>query len=473
MSSESLPHTWMEARLDEICEVILGQSPPGSSYNTDGIGLPFFQGSAEFGDLFPEVRKWTTEATKVAQARDVLLSVRAPVGPTNLAPLECAIGRGVAALRAVAGVEPKYLLYAMRATEASLAARGTGSTFSAVSGPTVREHRVPLAPTAEQRRIVAAIEEYFSRIDAGVEALQRARWNLKRMRATVLYASVTGQLLPQDPQDEPAELLVKRVLEERRATWNGGRYREPTAPDLRGLPTLPSGWAWATIEQVSMRVTVGHVGPMKNEYVADGVPFLRSQNVRENRFDPSGLVYISREFHERLSKSRLQPGDLVIVRSGSVGTACVVPETLPEANCADLVVVQRPLGIDPRFGAYYMNSLARKYVHSEQVGVALTHFNTRSAASLPIPVPPLSEQARIVEAVERFLSVIGDLETTVGSVSLRERHLRQSAMTSAFAGRLAPQDSSDEPASALLERIRITRGVKDSRPSHSAGIMRR
>jgi type I restriction enzyme S subunit len=144
------------------------------------------------------------------------------------------------------------------------------------------------------------------------------------------------------------------------------------------LPELPEGWVWATWEQLSPRVTVGFVGPMKHEYVESGIKFLRSQNVRENRFDPEGLKYISRGFHERISKSTLNSGDIVVVRSGSVGVTCVIPEDLGEANCADLVIVKKPLGMIPQFGSFYMNSLAKRRVREGQVGVALIHFNTKS-----------------------------------------------------------------------------------------------
>ncbi len=126
--------------------------------------------------------------------------------------------------------------------------------------------------------------------------------------------------------------------------------------------------------RLARRVTVGHVGPMKDRYVSEGVPFLRSQNVRADRFEPRGLLFIPQEFHEQLKKSRLESGDLVVVRSGNVGTACVVPDSLGEANCADLVIVQGPEAINPSYGALYMNSLARKWISAGRVGVALTHF---------------------------------------------------------------------------------------------------
>ena len=113
------------------------------------------------------------------------------------------------------------------------------------------------------------------------------------------------------------------------------------------------------MEQTSLRVTVGHVGSMRSEYMKNGIPFLRSQNVRENRFDPAGLRFISSAFHARLRKSSLMPGDVLIVRSGAVGTSCVLPEHLSVANCSDVVIVQRPL-VESQYIAFFMNSLANE-----------------------------------------------------------------------------------------------------------------
>ena len=167
-----LPPGWRVTNLSEVADVILGQAPNGSSYNEDATGMPLFQGKAEFGDLYPVVRKWTTEPRKVALTGDVLLSVRAPVGPTNLAPFECAIGRGLAAIRARDGIASRYLLYALRATEQELGSEATGTTFAAVSGSQVRAHKIAVAPSSEQDRIVAAIDEYFSHVDAGDQSIR-------------------------------------------------------------------------------------------------------------------------------------------------------------------------------------------------------------------------------------------------------------------------------------------------------------
>lgn len=214
---------------------------------------------------------------------------------------------------------------------------------------------------------------------------------------------------------------------------------------------------WATYEQVSTRVTVGHVGPMKDYYSSSGIPFLRSQNVRENRFSAEGLLYVPMDFHESLSKSKVRPGDIAVVRSGAVGTACAIPDSLPEANCSDLVLVQEPIGVVPEFGAYYLNSAARADIRRGQSGIALTHFNTKAVAALKIAVPPIAEQEAIVRIVEEQLASIERREADV-SVALNQSTVqRQNILRAAFAGQLVPQDPNDEPASVLLERIRAER----------------
>jgi len=321
-----------------------------------------------------------------------------------------------------------------------------------ISQEIIRDLQCPLPPLPEQRRIVGEIEKQFSRLEEGVEALKRVQANLKRYRAAVLKAACEGQLVPTEAERqrgkgrgtrgegkyETGEELLARILAERRKNWQGrGKYKEPAASDTSKLGKLPEGWAWATFEQISARVTVGFVGSMKHEYVDRGIPFLRGQNVRENRFDPEGLLYISPEFHKKISKSTIHPGDLAVVRSGGVGVTCVIPETLPEANCSDLVLIQRPLAFIPQYGAYFMNSLAKRNVEAGKVGVALTHYNTKSVAAMAVPLPPLAEQSRIVAEVERRLSVVEEMEATVEANLQRATRLRQSILQRAFAGELA------------------------------------
>jgi type I restriction enzyme S subunit len=348
-------------------------------------------------------------------------------------------------------IQPMFLYYWLSAIRLSDFAYG--APVPQVSRVRMAELHVALPPLMEQKRILAAIEQQFSWLDAGMAALGTAMQRVRAMRHAIRFAAVNGCLVAHDPSDEPAAEMVKRV----RPT---GRFRNTSALPSQ-LPDLPQGWTWAPMGRLARRITVGHVGPMKDRYVPEGIPFLRSQNVRADGFDPRGLLFIPQEFHEELRKSRLEPGDLVVVRSGNVGTACVVPDSLGEANCADLVIVQGPEAINPSYAALYMNSLARKWIRTGRVGVALTHFNTQSVAELPVPVPPYPEQLRIVEAAQRLMSITDALEVSVMSALRRSQQLRSSILAAAFSGQLVAQDPQDEPASVLLDRVAAERVQAD------------
>ena len=334
----------------------------------------------------------------------------------------------------------KFLAYVLPGYLSAINHATPSVTVKHLSSRTVGDIPLPLPSLEEQDEVVDLLDTEFSRLEAGVTALKRAQANLKRYRAAVLKAACEGRLVPTEAELARAEgreyetgaQLVDRILAERREGFSGkGQYVAPASVGY-DLPSLPEGWQWATFEQLSKRVTVGFVGPMKHEYVPEGIPFLRSQNIRENRFDYEGLLYVRNSFHEKLSKSLVQAGDLAVVRSGSVGVTCVIPKELGEANCSDLVLIQKPLGLIPQFGAYYMNSLAKQRVEAGKVGVALTHFNTKAVAAMPVPLPPLTEQARIVAEVERRLSVADRLEATLADNLHRATRLRQSVLTGAF-----------------------------------------
>jgi type I restriction enzyme S subunit len=135
----------------------MGQSPSGTSYNENGNGTPFLQGNAEFGDTFPEHKKFTTEPSKIAEKGSVLISVRAPVGDTNIADLNYCIGRGLASISLKNG-DNKYLLYLLRSMKTMIEAKGTGSTFKAISKSILNDIEIPLPPLPIQHQIVAVLE---------------------------------------------------------------------------------------------------------------------------------------------------------------------------------------------------------------------------------------------------------------------------------------------------------------------------
>jgi type I restriction enzyme, S subunit len=178
--------------------------------------------------------------------------------------------------------------------------------------------------------------------------------------------------------------------------------KEKVMSDLPIMP--PTEWEEVFLEQVADDITVGYVGSMTSEYVDSGVPFLRSKNIEPYGIKWDDMCFINRTFHERLKKSALSPGDVVIVRTGKPGAATIIPESLPESNCSDIVIVKAGCRLDARFLMYYLNSFAVNYINAHLVGAVQQHFNVGSARKLKINLPPLSEQ----KSIARILGVLDD-----------------------------------------------------------------
>jgi type I restriction enzyme, S subunit len=166
-------------------------------------------------------------------------------------------------------------------------------------------------------------------------------------------------------------------------------------------------WPTEELAALCQTITVGYVSKMADQYVPIGIPFLRSQDVAPGHIRTNDLKFISAAFHERLSKSKLSPGDVVIVRTGYPGTAAVVPSSLPNANCADLVIARPGPRLNARFLAYALNSpWGKGQIRGRLVGVAQQHFNVRVAQALKFPVPPLRIQERIASILGAYDDLI-------------------------------------------------------------------
>jgi len=161
------------------------------------------------------------------------------------------------------------------------------------------------------------------------------------------------------------------------------------------------------LKEVCDRITVGHVGPMADKYTPEGIPFLRSQNIAPFRLNVEDIKYVPREFHEKLRKSALRPGDVAVVRTGYPGTACVIPDTFKELNCADLVVITPSGELNPHYLAAIFNSAwGMASVAGNLVGVAQQHFNVGAAKELEVRLPSRTTQDRIAGILSAYDELI-------------------------------------------------------------------
>jgi type I restriction enzyme S subunit len=310
----------------------------------------------------------------------------------------------------------------------------------------LRATLVALPPLAEQKRIVARVDQLMALIDQ-LEAKQNRKRDLGARFTKASLEALTTAESPQDfttawtrvhqtwPTllDHPdktevlrgaiLDLAVRGALCRSSGIAFGSAGNTPSA----GKFQLPGTWAWTQFCELCDDITVGHVGTMASRYVAQGIPFLRSLNVEEFRFDPRDLKFIDERFHSELRKSALNGGEILAVRSGNVGRSCVFPNSLAPANCSDLVIFRPGKGLLPEYGCIVLNSpYGKRHVLGEKVGIAQSHFNVGSAKTMPTPLPPLGEQKRIVAKVEHLMKLCDALEA-----ALRRREDRAAKLAEA------------------------------------------
>jgi type I restriction enzyme S subunit len=364
----SIPQDWDVVRLDRVAKLIMGQSPPSSTYNKEGEGVPFLQGKMEFGDIYPNPVIYCSSPLRLAEQNDVLMSVRAPVGDVNLAPYKVCIGRGLAAIRF--DQKPAnhiFYFYVLQLLKKTIERLGKGSTFKALVKADLETLNVPLPPYKEQQRVA----EILSAVERGVQKTNDIIATTERLKKGLMQQLLT----------------------------NGIRHEEFVTSKELGLQ-LPKDWDVARLGDVCEKTTVGIVIRPASYYVPDGVPALRSLNIKEDRIDLHDLVFISEnDNNSKLAKSRLREGDVVIVRTGYPGTACVIPKELDGVNCIDLVIARPKRNrIESNFLSRVLNSpIGRKQCLAVQTGLAQKHFNIGAVKKIWIPLPPLEEQQRITK----------------------------------------------------------------------------
>ena len=340
--------------------------------------------------------------------------------------------------------------------------------------------KIPLAPLPEQLRIVAKIESLFPKLDDGVAALKRAEANLERYRASVLKASVEGRLTErwrrENVPEQTGEELLARILVERRERWEAEqlakfeakgktpknwrkKYKEPVAPNTSGLPGLPEGWCWATVDQVTAGNRTSAYGVLKpGPEVPGGIPLVRVGNI-QNGVVSGSLKRIAHEVASRYGRTRLRGGELLITLVGAIGRTAVVPSDLSGANTARAVgVVPVSSMLDPRWiELWFRSPLQRLQMIGRAHEVARKTLNLEDVRSATVALPPSCEQRAILLAVEKTERGLTPTVEHMKESRSYAATLLQSILKRAFEGRLVPQDPTDEPASVLLERIRAGR----------------
>ncbi|MGA7238855.1 MAG: restriction endonuclease subunit S [Bryobacteraceae bacterium] len=474
-----IPEYWSWVRLGEVTQVVMGQSPPGESYNRIGEGIPLINGPVEFtegpfGRTF--INQYTTAPTNLCEEGDLLLCVRgSTTGRTNVAGFRACIGRGVAAIRPF--FNDHYIRLFIWRLRPSIIAMGRGIAFPSVNRDQIVSLPIPLPPLGEQERIVAKVDELMALCDR-LEAAQAEREvrrrslvsaanhhlangddpesfraharfcfdslprltsrleHIKQFRETILSLAVRGQLTRGELTDAPAaELLTTIQHEKDKVSEAGGLKKDKELWD--GLPktppyNIPENWVWTRLQDVFEISRGGSPRPAGDpRYFGGSIPWITVGEITKDK----GKYLTNTEgtlTEEGSTRSRfINPGDLLLTNSGA--TLGVPKISTIKACMNDGVAVLRLFHSVPLndFAYLFLQSQTQRFRAINQ-GMGQPNLNTPIIAGWFFPLPPLAEQRRIVERVELLMALCDELEIRLTSDAEVGRQLLEAVLSKAL-----------------------------------------
>ena len=466
--SETLADRTWKSLADIAAEgapILYGILQPGP--DTPG-GVPYVRPTEIVEDVIDlsSVRRTTpTIAGKykrsVLKPDDIILSIVGTIGKVAVVPPELDGGNitqsSVRVRPRLELVLPRYVAWVLRSPVLRMQfdKHRLGTAVPRLNVAHVRALRVPVPPLDEQRQIVAEIEKQFTRLEAGVAALRRVQANLKRYRAAVLKAACEGRLVPTEAElakaenrkFETGEALLVRILTERQRNRQGrGKYKTPAVPSsTANLPPLPEGWTWATPDQLSAvddgAICAGPFGTIfkARDFRPEGIPIIFLRHVFPRRYLTRKPGFMDVGKWEKLFRPySVFGGELLVTKLGEPPGVCAIyPEGIGPAMVTPDVMkmTPNPAAALPMFLMHYFNSeTARDFATGVAFGTTRSRLTLPIFREIPVPLPPLAEQTRIVAEVERRLSVVDELESVVTANLQRAIRLRQSILARAFSG---------------------------------------
>jgi type I restriction enzyme S subunit len=388
---------WEIFKIGDVCDVIAGQSPKGEFYNSEGLGLPFYQGKKEFGKKFiSSPQTWTTSVTKVAIAGDILMSIRAPVGPVNFATQKICIGRGLAAIRARESIDKNFLFYYLFSNQDNIKGN-EGAVFASINKSQIQNISLPVPPIEEQKRIVEILDKAFEGI---AQAEANTRQNLAN--AHEVFNSCLDNIFIKRG-DNWIESILSQVCQ----FENGDR---------------------------------GKNYPNREEYVESGIPWINTGHIQpDGTLSQSEMNFISREKYETLRGGKIQPGDLVYcLRGATIGKTALVDPLNIGAIASSLVILRPNKSLDSKFLYYFLiSSPAKKQIKLYDNGAAQPNLGAKSVAKYIIYFPDFSEQKNIVKKLDHLAEETKRLKAIYQRKLEEIAELKQSILEKAFTGQLS------------------------------------
>lgn len=464
MNDKTFLKNWVSVRLSDLFIVETGSTPKTNIKDFWNGSIKWITpkdlGRIKSNYIYDTERKITKLALqknnlKVIPADSIILSTRAPIGYIAILKDNMTFNQGCKGLVKKSNeINIKFFYYLLLTKVTEMNRLGSGSTFKEISKSKIENLKIPLPPLAEQHRMVAKIEELFSKLDAGVEALKKAKEQIKRYRQAVLKYAFEGKLTEEwrknNFSQESASELLEKIKEERKKKL-GKKYKELPQVDTSELPELPEGWAWVRVKDIGEVVTGTTPSKAKQEYYGKIYPFFKPTDLNAGYYVNKSEDALS---EKGVSKARLLPSKSILVTciGATIGKTGFI--RIPGASNQQINAIIPHHHILPEYIFFIcISPQFQKRIIENASATTLPILNKSSFEVLPLPLPPLIEQHKIVEEIERRFSIADEIEKVIDNSLKQAERLRQSILKKAFEGKLVPQDPNDEPAEKLLKRI--------------------
>lgn len=479
-----LPKGWERTLLNGVVDKIVGGGTPSKSVPSYYEGdIPWMtvkdMNKSYLTDTIDHITQEAIDnsSTNVIPAGTPIIATRMSLGKIVRASFDSAINQDLKALFVNKEVDDYYFEYWYRSQGLKIESLGTGTTVKGVRLEVINALEFPLAPLAEQKRIVEKLDEVLAQVDTIKARLDGIPDLLKRFRQSVLASAVSGKLTEEWRGDHKAESksLVTQIQEARFDLWKEmelAKYREKNkkAPnsfekkyklpdEVPNIPTgLPGSWSVMNWNQISMWVTYGFTKPMP--HVESGPLIVTAKNVRNGYVCLENIHRTSQEAFSSLKpKDKPTQGDILIVKDGATtGRASLAPDSSTIGEyCISQSVAVVWLKYSPMLRKYLLwvvqDKTTQSKIQEAMAGMAMPHLSITDFGKMPVPIPPITEQQEIVRLVDQYFAFADTIEAQVKKAQSRVDNLTQSILAKAFRGELVPQDPNDEPAEKLLERI--------------------
>ena len=436
-----MKNQWQAKRIGDLCEVIAGQSPEGKFYNSEGKGMAFYQGKKDFGEKVIETpTTWTTHTTKIAREGDILMSVRAPVGPVNFATDEICIGRGLAAIRSGAELNREFLFYQLLHLQPEIAGK-EGAVFASINKSEIEALPLTFVPLPEQKRIVGILDEAFAGLATATANAEKNHQNARALFQSVLSQSVVGEITKKWRSSSEAaaisaesdlKKLVRQIAETERKPFRGEEIKAQDAI----IKILPKEWCHASIEQLFNLIDYrGKTASKSNS----GHRLITARNIKMGYLSDEPVTYILKEQYKKwMVRGFPKPGDIFFVTEGhTMGFVALNTRTDDFALAQRTITLQPPIPFETRFFFYFMLSEPfQKLVKLNATGAAAVGMKASRFRSLPLAFPSFTEQKIIADKLDELRAETHRLENIYQRKLATLEALKKSLLHHAFTGQL-------------------------------------